>query len=1154
MLHFKKLRLSGFKSFVEPTAIEIDAGLTGIVGPNGCGKSNLVEALKWVMGETSAKQMRGGEMDDVIFSGTDKRPARNVAEVVLTLDNKDKNAPAQFDETEDLEIARRIEREKGSLYRINGQDMRARDVQLLFADQATGARSTALVSQGRIGAVIAAKPTERRSLLEEAAGIRGLHSRRHEAELRLRGAETNLERLDDILVTLEAQMAGLKKQARQATRYRNLSDLIRTADATLFYLRWTAAESELEHSRLAFSEIEKGVNELSVLVAEAVTRQAAASAEIPALRDNEAAAAASLQRLVIARDGLDEEEQRIEAQAKETQNRIEETIADMAREQALIADAKAAQERLAAETSAIETARAGEDGYRAEATEALNAANVTVNETEASLSALTQQVADAEARRAAMERTLADIDVRKDRLERRRHELNEQKQRLEADAPEAEAYADAERDAERTAAALEDAREAVTTAEETRRTTEQHRETVRATWNEARDAATKLDAEKSALANLLDTGDPDMFPPLIDAVTVEPGFEAALGAALGDEIEAPIDEAAPAHWRDLPPMTDAAPLPSGATPLSQWVRGPHALSRRLSQIGVVETETQAQAMMTQLKVGQRLVTKNGGLWRWDGYLFAAGAPTSAARRLEQRNRLIELDSQTAAAHAALDEAQTAADRARDAFEKATAEERAARNAVRDCEAAATEARDRMAAIKDKMAAHSSQLGGVTAQLVSLDTDMAEIAESKQRADAEFADLPDVATDKSRIDGMRSTLAEQRTHLMECRAKHDEIERIARERDERISAIGRELQSWADRQATSVVRNEELSTRKTDLEAQRTALAEKPAELNARRQALLSEIDTAEKARHDAADVLAAAEAHLAEADKTLRIAEADMARAREERVRAQGAQEQAQQACLAIAERVDDRLECRPDQLFEIAGLDPEKPLPELEATERKAERLHRERETMGPVNLRAEQEMRELTEQIETLHSERDDLIKAIEKLRRGISELNREGRQRLLQSFEEVNEHFQELFGKLFGGGEAHLELTEADDPLDAGLEIMASPPGKKMQNLTLLSGGEQALTALSLLFAVFLTNPAPICVLDEVDAPLDDANVDRFCKMLEHMAKTESTRFLIITHHRMTMARMDRLYGVTMSERGVSQLVSVDLQKAEKIRESA
>ncbi len=378
--------------------------------------------------------------------------------------------------------------------------------------------------------------------------------------------------------------------------------------------------------------------------------------------------------------------------------------------------------------------------------------------------------------------------------------------------------------------------------------------------------------------------------------------------------------------------------------------------------------------------------------------------------------------------------------------------------------------------------------------------------------------------------------------------------MARERSQRLDAIARETQSWADRKQASSTRLEELTGRRAELEVLREELAAKPAALNEKRQALLGEIETAEQNRRDAADKLQVAEARLAEADKALRTAEAALAQARENRVRAEASVEQALQNCHAIAERVDDRLECRPDQLFEISGLDPEKELPDLEQIERKVERLQRERETMGPVNLRAEQEMRELEEQIETLTTEREDLTKAIDKLRRGISELNREGRQRLLQSFAEVNEHFQELFGKLFGGGHAHLELTEADDPLDAGLEILASPPGKKLQNLTLLSGGEQALTALSLLFAVFLTNPAPICVLDEVDAPLDDANVDRFCSMLEQMSQQKSTRFLVITHHRMTMARMDRLYGVTMSERGVSQLVSVDLQKAEEIRQTA
>jgi len=1154
VLHFKRLRLNGFKSFVDPTTLDIDMGLTGIVGPNGCGKSNLVEALKWVMGETSAKQMRGGEMDDVIFAGSDRRPSRNVAEVVLTLDNATQGGPAQFAEADDLEIARRIEREKGSLYKINGQDMRARDVQLLFADQATGARSTALVSQGKIGAVIAAKPTDRRMLLEEAAGIRGLHSRRHEAELRLRGAENNLERLDDILITLDSQMNALKKQARQATRYKNLSDLIRTAEATLFYIRWTTAESELETFRTLLSEIEKEVNTYALAVTAAGTEQAEAAAEVPALRESEAAAAAGLQRLIIAKDGLDEEEKRIAAQTADVQRRIEETVADLTREETLISDANAAHERLSGEQGRIEDAREGEEEARTQAADNLKTASEAVTSHEGTISTLTEQVAETEARRGSLERREQEVDDRHQRLQTRLMELREEHTRLSADAPEADALHDAERDIASRQETAETAEAENQAAEAARLAAQGKLEETRQAMNDARDAATKLEAEKSALSKLLNTGDPDMFPPLIDALSVEPGLEGALGAALGDEIEIPIDEAAPIHWRALPPMADAQPLPGGATPLSQWVQAPTALARRLSQIGVVDSVEVAKSLMGQLKAGQCLVTRDGGMCRWDGFTADAGAPTAAARRLEQRNRLRDVEAQVYTADQDRKAAEARFEETRAQLEQCSEAERFAREAVRASEAALTEARNILAQIRARMAEHSSKIAAVTDQIITLETDIAEAASQLAETRTERAALPDVAADRAQIVDLRAELAERRTHQMECRAKHDEIERLARERNQRLADIKRELQSWGQRRESSTERLKELEQRKIELGDMRTALADKPTELHQRRQALLTEIEGAENVRKDAADKLSTAESRLAEADKALRTAETAHAKAREDKVRAEGSVEQARQNCHAIVERVKDRLECRPDQLFEISGLDPEKPLPELDATERKVERLLRERETMGPVNLRAEQEMRELTEQIDTLNSERDDLTQAIDKLRRGISELNREGRQRLLQSFEEVNTHFKELFKKLFGGGYAHLELTEADDPLDAGLEIMASPPGKKLQNLTLLSGGEQALTALSLLFAVFLTNPAPICVLDEVDAPLDDANVDRFCSMLDEMSNDGTTRFLVITHHRMTMARMDRLYGVTMSERGVSQLVSVDLQKAEKIRQTA
>ena len=458
MLRFSRLRLSGFKSFVDGTDLEIQKGLTGVVGPNGCGKSNLVEALRWVMGETSAKQMRGSEMDDVIFGGTANRPARNIAEVQLKLDNGERAAPAQFNDVDELEVSRRIERGGGSTYRVNGKEVRARDVQLLFADSATGARSTALVSQGRIGAVIAAKPIERRHLLEEAAGITGLHSRRHEAELRLRGAETNLSRVDDVMVTLEAQLQHLKKQSRQASRYRNLSDHIRTAEATMFLLRWKAAEESLESNRESLRQAENAVAELTRHAGRAATVQSECAAGLPEARQTEAEAAAEWQRLKLAREQLDAEEQRVTQQRHDCETRLEQVAQDMGREQTLAADAAAAIDLLEAERAATMAACSGEEIEQAEAATRLSAATDAVETMDAELARLTQQVAEIEARRVSLERTRTDLSVRVGRIEARLREIGEQRQAAEAEAIAEAQVADVEAELTQALAALESAR------------------------------------------------------------------------------------------------------------------------------------------------------------------------------------------------------------------------------------------------------------------------------------------------------------------------------------------------------------------------------------------------------------------------------------------------------------------------------------------------------------------------------------------------------------------------------------------------------------------------------------------------------------------------------------------------------------------------
>ncbi len=1154
MLRFSKLRLTGFKSFVDPTELLIEPGLTGVVGPNGCGKSNLVEALRWVMGESSAKQMRGSGMEDVIFGGTSKRPARNIAEVVLNLSNTDRTAPAQFNEFDELDVSRRIEREKGSTYRVNGKESRAKDVQLLFADSATGSRSTAMVSQGRIGAVIAAKPEQRRTLLEEAAGITGLHSRRHEAELRLRGAETNLERLEDILGALEVQMQGLKKQARQAKRYRNLSDHIRKAEATLYHLRWTQASADMDRQRKELQDAAAKVEELTRLAAKNSTAQAEAATDLPDLRKKEAEAAAELHRLTVARDGLDAEEKRITEASAESTRRLEQISADCERETARAKDAAEAVRTLGEERQAIEAARQGEEDNGRQAQEKLTEANARVTELDAVLTELTDLLAGDEARRNSLHQSMDDLTHRSERLKARAADTDAQRQRLEADAIDAAVLGTAEATLESQQKARENARSRTEAAEKARVDATEAISQCVSQQHAAQSTLTRLLAEEQALADVLKAGDADEWPAMIDQVSVNPGFEAALGAALGEDLSASNAEAAPVRWRTLIPFSQPTALPHGIDPLSQFVSAPKALTRCLGQIGIVDDEVSGSRLADDLKQGQSLVSRYGAMWRWDGFTIAAGAQTAAAARLQQRNRLQTIRDSLADARADVAAAEAAVTKARENAEQAASAEREARADANTADSAYGQARDALTDIKEKAAQHSSKLSAMIEMADSIKTDLQETEARALETREALAALPNAEAAREKIAALRVDMAERRTVQVECQSAFDQLVRAAEERRRRLADIERELTNWQQRSEAATHHIDQLNERQQAETAEIARLAALPQEIDEKRSVLLASIYQSEKTRTQSGDALALAETNLAEADKALRSAETDLAQARENRVRFQGLVEQAEQAVAGIIERVLDKLDASPDQLFEIAALDADKPLPDMQASESKVERLIRERDTMGPVNLRAEQETQELTEQVETLISERDDLTEAIAKLRKGIAELNREGRQRLLESFHEVDKHFQELFVRLFGGGTAHLALTDSDDPLEAGLEIMASPPGKRLQVLSLLSGGEQALTALALLFGVFLTNPAPICVLDEVDAPLDDANVDRFCTMLTEMADAGHTRFLVITHHRLTMARMDRLFGVTMSERGVSQLVSVDLKKADELRLTA
>jgi chromosome segregation protein len=1151
LVHFTKLRLQGFKSFVEATELAIQPGMTGIVGPNGCGKSNLVEALRWVMGETSAKRMRGGEMDDVIFGGSGNRPARNVAEVQLHLDNADRKVPAAFNNADEIEISRRIDRGMGSTYKVNGTEARARDVQLLFADVSTGAHSTALVSQGRIGAIINAKPIDRRALLEEAAGISGLHSRRHEAELRLKAAEANLSRLDDVIVTLESQLAALKKQARQATRYRNLQDHIRRAEATLSHLHWVDATARKEHADAALQAAESAVIAFTESAAVAATQQAEAAASLPALRQAEAEASAEMQHLSINHANLGREEERLAAELASRQQQLANNDSDTARATQLATDAAEAAMRLNAEATEIDEISAGEAELAEEAARAVIAATADLEECEAELAQVTSAVAEGEAKLSALSRRANEVASRIQHLQQRREnaegELARLRQEIENDAEiqaARETLAEAEmrlEDCQMALAQAEAARAEAIELEATRRDAQQAATTQRA----------KLQAEADALASIFAGSDSDMWPPLVDALTVAPGYEQALGVALGEDLQASTDTGAPVHWRELEAYPDAAPLPGGLPRLSEFVTGSPALARRLSQIGVAPDVETGKALAAELKQGQRIVTRDGAMWRWDGFTHASDAVDAAAQRLKQRNRLNALTAELAATLAGFEQAEADFRAARAQSQAANEQEQGARRALQEAFSAARQAREATGRAEQRATEKNNRIAALDQQVAGIAADTEEAQAQLEAAQAEVAALPDLQAARERINELRPILAERRAKLIEFRSASDRMQREAEARVRRRAAVEQELASWRDRAEQSERHLQELAERRETIAGEIARLENEPARIAEERARLFDLMQEAEQKRQLAADTLAEAETALSVADKTLKTEEHRLGEARENRVRAEALVAQATEAAETLAAHIREKLEVAPEEVLSLAELDPGEPLPDHASSEAKVQRLLRERENIGPVNLRAEAEAAELDQQLAGMQTERSDLINAISRLRQGINSLNREGRERLLAAFELVSGHFEGLFVRLFGGGKAHIKLTESEDPLEAGLEIFASPPGKKLQVMSLLSGGEQALTALALLFAVFLVNPAPICVLDEVDAPLDDANVERFCDLVDELARQTGTRFLVITHHRLTMARMDRLFGVTMAERGVSQLVSVDLQEAARLR---
>ena len=855
-MEFKKIQLNGFKSFAERTNFLIEKGLTGIVGPNGCGKSNIVESLRWCMGETSAKSMRGSGMEDVIFSGTSNKPSKNIAEVSILISNENGDAPLQYKDLDNVEVRRKIEKDKGSKFYINDKEVRAKDAQMLFADLSTGAHSPSIISQGRIGALVTAKPTDRRAILEEAAGISGLHVRRHEAELRLEAAENNLKRADELRRQQERQLASLQKQAEEATKYKLISEEIKKLEAGLYYLRLKDIDNEIKIEDEINSEADTKVQEFNRKLEDFETEIQNNLNQVTPIREKNTENLSKIQRLNLELKSIDEENDRIKEEIETVKISLKIIDEDIDREKSIVIDANSNEKRLKEE-----------------------------------------------------KKDLIEIDSK---------------------------YFDTEKKS-----------------------------------NE------DLDNAKSALKKEQE---------IVENIIGQFSYE--------------------------------------------------NLRKNIDNIKNINLEID--------KV-QNLLNENN----------------------------ISM----------------------------------AMNILHNCK---------------------TQLTNLV-QNIDEGEDSAKISE---------------------VNSKNESIKKLQEEYADSYSKNQNIKNESLKRKERIKVIEKELESWKNLLSKSEKMVSQLNDRKSKLNEKLIELENQPQSQAEKKGQISENLRISEKEKIDNEKLIDELDQKVSQLRNDLKTTKENSIEIRERKASSGATIDGLNKRRNDLLDRIETDLNIKENNLLEFSNLEKEDEFPDAVSQEESLDKKKRDREKLGSVNLRADEETQKYQDEIKKMEQDRQDLVNAIIKLKESINELNQKGRERLLEAFQKVNRKFNEVYTKLFNGGNAKLELVDAEDPLEAGLELLVSPPGKRLQSITLLSGGEQALTALSLIFAVFLTNPSPICVLDEVDAPLDDANVTRFCNLLDELTKITSTRFIIVTHHALTMSKMDRLYGVTMPEKGISQLVAVDLQKAESM----
>jgi len=1143
-MKFKSIRISGFKSFLESTEIPIDNGLTGIVGPNGCGKSNIVEAMKWVMGENSARQMRGDGMDDIIFSGTNERPARNFAEVSIKLDNTEKKAPSNFNQFDEIEISRKIEREKGSIYRVNGKQVRSRDIQLIFADNGTGARSSGIVSQGRISQIIDSSPENRRVILEEAANIKGLHSRRHEAELKLNGATDNLSRLLDIEQTYNEQLVELEKQARKASRYRSVGERLRKAESTLFIKLLNSSETDLKNFKNELEIATDRVNQAQLDVSKNTKSKLVAFDKIPELKKIEAEKATFLQSLNINKIRLEEEKSSANKTLDNIFNQISQIEIDIEREEEIKEDSKKSLLNLEDEEKKLKTESKAFEGKIDQAISLVKELKKKSDEADQDLSSINSKI--------------YSINSNKENIEKRITDLKEKIKKSEFQIPQFNILEE-EKSFKENKAKIIKGRKLLEEKNKLLLTKKNEYEAIKKILNDLNKAKTEADykvnitkAELNSLSSLLghDTSSKETLENSIDSFA---SLEKSIGSILGETLLAPVlsnldtPKNTPFWRKNLKGIIETK-LPDGVKPIIKNIKNNSILDLALLGVGIVDNEEIAFKLQDKLSFGQALTTVEGGLWRWDGFVQPPQVQNSYSERLQNIAKLRSLEKEFPNLENRQKSIQSNIDKNEsyiNVIEKNILE---LESQIYDL----IEANNNLNLLNTKI---ESKIGS-SKILVKEHQNIIDLSNKElnllNKELINSSNLPLLLTEELKI---RNIADQCRNSLTDAMAAEQQVRNHESYQSRNLLQIKNQKNNWEKREDEAIARLLTLQNRQKSLSEEKQKLMNLPDNFKKREDELNLEINKALQLRNKAADNLVEAETNLNELEKLEKLSEQNMSSLREEMIKIEAKLNLSKSQVKNIEERVWEKLRINTDQLYEIANLDKNDEIDiSIDALEKTVHRLINERDSIGAVNLRAEEEMKEMRDKIKTMSNERIDLEQAIDKLKTGIFELNKEGRQRLKESFEEVNKNFKNLFQKLFGGGNAELKLIGNEDPLHAGLEVLASPPGKKMQLLSLLSGGEQALTAISLIFSVFLCNPAPICILDEVDAPLDDSNVGRFCNLLEKIVEETDTYFMVVTHHRLTMAKMDRLFGVTMEQKGISRLVAVNLEQANRIKKIA